>query len=344
MENFHTMTHELQKLISTAHLWFAQGKQAVMAAVVHLEGSSYRRPGVSMLISEAGDMVGAVSGGCVEKEIIRQAASVFRTGMPKLMTYDGRFRLGCEGVLYVLIEPVEITDHLFQVMQKCFHDRKPFQSTSFFITELGESAAYGTVLEVGGTAHPMRGSFRMSHTNHLQTFRQQWPPLFRLYIFGAEHDAVQLCHLAADIGWQVHVIAAPGEEKTIAYFKGATRLSATAIQDLDLSDIDENSAVILMSHSLHKDAQYLMALKDSRPAYIGLLGPRKRRERLLEELINYFPDTADDFLDSIHGPAGLNIGAETPAEIALSIISEILSITRKAAVMPLRELSGKIHG
>ncbi len=79
--------------------------KAVLASVVALEGSSYRRPGVRMLLLEDGHMTGAVSGGCVEKEIFRQSESVFRTGIPKMMTYDGRYRLGCEGILYILLEP-----------------------------------------------------------------------------------------------------------------------------------------------------------------------------------------------------------------------------------------------
>ena len=98
------MTHELKILmqgyLNARHI----GLECVMATVVALDGSSYRRPGVRMLITENGQMTGAVSGGCVEKELLKQADSVFRTGNPKMMTYDGRYRLGCEGTLYILIE------------------------------------------------------------------------------------------------------------------------------------------------------------------------------------------------------------------------------------------------
>ena len=97
------MLHELKDIIRSAKIAKTQGIKTVIASVVHLEGSSYRRPGVRMSIQENGKMIGAVSGGCVEKEILRQSQRVFETNTPTLMEYDGRYRLGCEGVLSILI-------------------------------------------------------------------------------------------------------------------------------------------------------------------------------------------------------------------------------------------------
>ena len=100
------MTHEIKLLFQTIKTWQSEGKKSVLVSVVALDGSSYRRPGVRMVINEDGDSVGAVSGGCVEKEIDHQAQSVFRSGKAKIMTYDGRLRVGCEGIIHILIEPV----------------------------------------------------------------------------------------------------------------------------------------------------------------------------------------------------------------------------------------------
>ena len=108
------MTHELQSIIEQAREWQQQGHKMVLASVVALEGSSYRKPGVRMLLNTQGQTLGAVSGGCVEKEVQRQAQSVFEDGVPKIMTYDGRLRLGCEGVLYLLLEPFEVSSELYQ--------------------------------------------------------------------------------------------------------------------------------------------------------------------------------------------------------------------------------------
>ena len=104
------MLHELKDIIRSAKIAKTQGIKTVIASVVHLEGSSYRRPGVRMSIQENGKMIGAVSGGCVEKEILRQSQRVFEANIPTLMEYDGRYRLGCEGVLSILIEPFNPTD------------------------------------------------------------------------------------------------------------------------------------------------------------------------------------------------------------------------------------------
>ena len=106
------MTHEIKNLVGI--IWKAQqqGIKSVLATVVDLEGSSYRRPGVRMLIQENGQTHGVISGGCVEKEVERQAQFVLKMDIPKMMIYDGRFRLGCEGIIYILIEPVKITQDM----------------------------------------------------------------------------------------------------------------------------------------------------------------------------------------------------------------------------------------
>ena len=112
---------------------------------------------------------------------------------------------------------------------------------------------------------------------------------------------------------------------------------------VDTHPIDDQTAVILMSHSFTKDLQYLIALRNSRPAYLGLLGPSHRRERLLSSFLERFPETDPSFLEFCYGPTGINIGAESAQEIALSIIAEILSVTRNSVPHPLRQKSGRIH-
>ena len=127
------MTHELKKIFQEYGNLRAKGLKTVLASVVALDGSSYRRPGVRMLISEDGTMVGAVSGGCVEKEVFFQATSVFKTGIPKMMTYDGRFRLGCEGILYILIEPFQPTEALLEGFHRSIKTRTTFKILSYYV-------------------------------------------------------------------------------------------------------------------------------------------------------------------------------------------------------------------
>jgi xanthine/CO dehydrogenase XdhC/CoxF family maturation factor len=162
-------------------------------------------------------------------------------------------------------------------------------------------------------------------------------------IIGTEHDAVQLCRAATFMGWEVTIIANPLEEKTLADFLGAEELKNALPEDLEVDAIDGQTAIVVMTHSYAKDLKYLLALKDALPSYLGLLGPAKRREKLLAEFFERAPEVSPEFFESIHGPAGLNIGAETPQEIAVAIISEILSVIRQQTPMMLKNKKGGIH-
>ena len=125
------MLFELNTIFSQTQLTQAKGVKVALASVVALDGSSYRRPGVRMAVLETGEMVGAVSGGCVEKEVLRQAQSVFESNTPKLMTYDGRYRLGCEGVLYILIEPFNPEKAFFEAFANQQKNRSAFRITTY---------------------------------------------------------------------------------------------------------------------------------------------------------------------------------------------------------------------
>jgi xanthine dehydrogenase accessory factor len=338
------MTHEIKQLIHFGAAWQKNGKKTVLATVVNLEGSSYRRPGVRMLLNESGEALGAVSGGCVEKEILQQSQSVFRTGKAKIMTYDGRFRVGCDGLLYILLEPFHSSEKLLEAFDTVYRTRKSFEAKTFYHPEPGEHEGMGSMLILDGVSFPLDPSFQTAQAEDVSCYTQTYPPVFQLYVFGAEHDAVKLCRSAHQLGWEITVVASPDEAKSIEYFPGASRLISPSFDNIDTSLLDKQTAVVLMSHSLHKDVQYLIALKDAKPAYLGLLGPGHRRERILSEFMNFCPDVSPEFLEQLHGPAGINIGAESASEIAVSILAEILSVIRGQTPMALREKTGPIHG
>ncbi len=335
------MTHELKKIIQAYELAREEGIKTVLTTVVALEGSSYRRPGVRMLILENGKMIGAVSGGCVEKEILQQANSVFNTGLPKMMTYDGRYRLGCEGILYILIEPFQPDNNFPASFWAAIKARDSFNILSCFIKKDSSDERFGSVFQFSKMSIPARDTFILK--NDLEIFEQNLEPCSKLVIIGTEHDAVQLCSFAALTGWEVRVIATPSEEKNIRDFPGALEFHAIAPEELSTSTIDDQTVIVLMTHSYVKDLKYLLALKDTQPAYLGLLGPAARRERLLGEFLEHCPEVSDDFFDRIHGPAGINIGAETPQEISIAILSEIIAVLRKQEPMPLKNKKGTIH-
>ncbi len=335
------MTHELKRIVSAFEVANQESQKVVLATVVHVEGSSYRRPGVQMLIQENGQMTGAVSGGCVEKEVYRQALAVFENGIPKIMTYDGRYRLGCEGVLYILIEPFLPNREWLELFWKAVSNRTDLYLTSYFELSEGQDKAYGSTVTFAQAQLPLRPSFEADR--NLQSFKARFKPCFKMVIFGAEHDAVKLCAFAALMGWEVSVVSVPTEQKTIADFKGAQHFITVLPEAFDAEGIDDETAVVLMTHSFAKDLAYLLAIKDSSPAYLGLLGPSGRREKLMDGLIERYPDISERFLERIYGPAGLNLGSETPEEIAISVLSEILAIVRGKTPMLLKDKKGSIH-
>ena len=341
------MIHEFKILIQEFKNAKDLGLRSVMASVVSLDGSSYRRPGVRMLITENGKMFGAVSGGCVEKEILKQSASVFKTGKSKIITYDGRYRLGCDGVLFILIELFDPDDEVFISFENAIKQRKSFKIHSHYSKKESIGKLWGSVIDFGdqkefpfsnNTVKPI-----LDTSNSTEVFSQVMKPAFRLVIIGAEHDASQLSLFASLLGWEVMVVANPSDPQTIDNFPGANELIHTARESLDTNFIKDQIAVVLMTHNYAKDLKYLIQLKDTTPLYIGLLGSAKRSDKLLNELIEYHPDVNDTFLDLIHGPAGINIGAETPQEISLSICSEILAITRQQEIIALKDKIGAIH-
>ncbi|WP_297691086.1 XdhC family protein [uncultured Eudoraea sp.] len=335
------MTHELKNIFAAYKAHQQTRGKAVLATVVALEGSSYRRPGVRMLLLDNGKMVGAVSGGCVEKEIQRQAESVFGSGIPKMMTYDGRYRLGCEGILYILIEPFIPDETAVNTFWQTIEDRKTFELESHFTRQENSHEELGTLLKVDTSELVLRPNYKTKLG--AEVFQQKLTPCFKLVIIGSEHDAVQLCSYASMTGWEVTVITSPSEEKGINDFPGAKEFHALSPEEFQPQMIDNQTGVVLMTHSYVKDLKFLVSLMNVTPTYLGLLGPSSRRERLLNELVEYNLDISDDFFESIYGPAGINIGAETPQEISISIISEILAVIRKKDPMLLRNKLGTIH-
>lgn len=331
------MTHELKHIVDKAIEFQKKGLQSILATVVALDGSSYRKPGVRMLITEDGQMVGAVSGGCVERDVYAQAQSVFKTGIPKVMTYDGRYRLGCEGLLYILIEPIQINDSFLGAYKTSLQKRGLIEMSSYFIKQDSASENFGTVISFHkDSTFSLRKDFTKANED-LQVFKQSLEPCFRLYIFGGEHDAVKLCTMAHLLGWEVNVVTSVKDPKTIADFPGANSVVAQAPELVEL-DIDDGTAVVLMNHNYVLDLKYVLRLNNLKTKYIGILGSSKRREKLVNELFEHQPDFNTEVLDNLYSPAGVHIGSVTPEEIALSILAEILSVYRGVLPNSLRDL------
>lgn len=147
------MTHELKKIIEAYQKFASKNEKCVLATVVSIDGSSYRRPGVSMLISNSGNMIGAVSGGCVEKDILRESKSVFENDRSKMMTYNGKFRLGCEGTLYILIERFAPNSNFIEAFANALQKRINFTLKSNYRRDLNNDFQLGTIMQINDQSY-----------------------------------------------------------------------------------------------------------------------------------------------------------------------------------------------
>jgi len=325
------MVYELTNILAQAHKSHLNGEKCVLASVVHLDGTSYRKPGVRMLITESGKTIGAVSGGCVEKDICHRAQWVFANEAPKVMTYDGRLRLGCEGTLYILLEPIEITTELLTAYHTLVQQRKPITMRAWYMRGDNATGAFGSVVQLGKKQVQFRKS---AIDTTLESFKQTLNPALKLLILGAEHDAVKLCTTGANLGWEVTVVSSWRDPKTKADFAGAKEVLALSPELLDPTMVDANTAVVLMTHNYALDLQYLLQLKENQLTYLGVLGSQKRNNRLNDA---FYEQTGKEM--DIFGPIGLDIGAETPEEIATAIAAEILAVFRKKNLNAVSSLS-----
>ena len=338
------MIHELKEIINKAHINQQKGLKNVLVTVVDLDGSSYRKPGVRMLISEEEKMVGAVSGGCVEKKILHRSKTVFSDKKAKMITYDGRYRLGCEGILYILIEPFFISDEFLIAFKKSISERETIKINSLYKKEDECFGNFGSYVTFENKAiFTFTENFNYQNQNEVLIYSQTLKPAFKLIIIGGEHDAVKLCKTASNLGWEIQILTSAKDSKNVIDFPGANKVVGTTPKTIQFKDITSNCAIVIMNHSYVQDLKYLVKLSKYNPKYIGILGAPKRRERLFNELFELLPDVSDKFLVSIYTPAGLHIGAETPEEIAISIIAEILAVIREKKPFSLRELNGKIN-
>lgn len=339
-EKISGVTHEFRNIFERHLRAKQEGLRSVLATVVDLDGSSYRKPGVRMLILENGEMEGAVSGGCVEKEVLRNARKVFESGQPAMMQYDGRFRLGCEGVLYILLEPFDPNEVSAEHLHSLFSGRCVFSLHSYYQSESGTHRGIGTVL-IDGEQTLSLGPNDVDSS--LKCFKDHLKPGTQLIIFGAEHDTVVLSSMASQLGWDVKVVVGLDDPQQLSDFPGAKELIHSDLSSAEDIRFDSETVVVVMSHNYARDLKCLLNLSEYNIPYIGLLGPVKRREKLFYDLMERKPEISEDFLDVIHGPAGLDIGSITPQEIALSILSEILAVQRKKELNSLKDKAQEIH-
>jgi xanthine/CO dehydrogenase XdhC/CoxF family maturation factor len=344
---------ELERIAAALREATRDGADALLATVVACEGSTYRRVGARMLLTAAGS-IGAISGGCLEADVHARRERLRARGLPELAVYDARsshelvlgLGLGCNGRVELLLEP--LAGAALDAASRCFA-RAVTARTALLATVVATSAPERVALGARWLADAEeaprvdRAFTRRAHEIEgaaVEVLWEQVLPAPRLTVCGGGNDAIPLVRFAAQLGWSVSLL----EHR--AAFAGAARFPEAAacvlIRDGRVAKALEASApdaVVVMSHHFERDLEYLAAALATPVPYIGVLGPRARTERFLAEL---GVDAAARA--RIYAPLGLDLGADTPEEIALAAVSEMLAVRRGRRGAPLRERRGPIHG
>jgi len=326
--------------------WNRRGIDFVLTTVVGVRGSTYRGLAARQLVAADGTMIGTVSGGCLDNDLIAIAADMSSSGPALLVEFDltaddeavWGWGIGCNGATQLLVEPgpaaAQLVDLIEQEPEAILHVLGG--------GDLGAHRAIGTGDEewAGAVAEAQRdGRHRRVHREGVDYLLEIMSSPPRLVICGAGHDAVPLARLGKELGYEITVVDDRRAFLTRERFPEADRLVQCAPRELsDRIDVDDRTSFVIMSHNYVRDVDFLGSLLGKGAAYIGCLGPGERLERMLKDLATRDQHPAPT--DPIYGPAGLDLGADGPTEIAWSILAEIMSVRRHRRGGPLVERKG----
>lgn len=352
-----------------------EGKErAAIAQVVRVEESSYRREGARMLVFESGVFEGGISGGCLEGDALKRSQMAILKQQPSVVTYDTSrddenqigVGLGCNGIIDVLISPISEENKIIPILKKCLGERKAHAIVT--ITELegtAEDLSLGDMFyldvqtkEMEDCPHKDIADFVASNLDEIlernrskmldfesaayraKIFVELLPAQFHLAIYGDNYDVYPMLDLAKVMDWDVSLV---GNLQKLKKDKLRDVKNLYPKNSAERPLIDDRTAVVLMAHDFKTDKNNLKALVESEAPYIACLGPRKRYEKMLRAFSEEGFALSEAQEERIFAPCGLEIGANTPEEIAASIFTEILSVFSNKKGGMLREKTGPIH-
>ena len=370
---------EIQDIVAAFEKVESGSKTAAIATLVKAQGSTYRRPGARMLMTPEGEMIGSLSGGCLEGDVFEQAQEVITSGKPIVVQYDTMsdediiwgLGLGCNGIVQILIERLEAQSSLNHLafLTECLHRRQAGILATVFHVEGQVKAQVGSRLMVypDGTLNSdiedadLIAQIRDDVWNALDESRSKvkaYPlptgkaevfieviqPPVPLMIFGAGHDALPLVRLAQELGWYVTVVDSRQSDGTRERFLSADEVVLARPEGISQSiRVNNRTMAVIMTHNYLHDLELLKILLPSPVRYLGILGPKNRTGKLLQDLEEQGITPTEQQLQRLYSPVGLNIGADTPEEIALSIVAEIQAVLGTRSGGSLRNHPGPIH-
>ncbi|OXA90458.1 XdhC family protein [Flavobacterium hercynium] len=365
---------EISEILKAYTLAKKSGKKSALATVVKVEGSSYRQPGARMLVTEDGLLTGAISGGCLEGDALRKALLSIDQQQNKLITYNTTneddsevgLQLGCNGIVHILFEYIDDTqiNNPIQLLQQLETDRKDAVILTVFSLQR-KAIQIGTTLfyregsevlfthEVASALLPNAAEVlnakttlikKLLDTNDNEALLEYISPPISLIIAGAGNDVQPLVKMTNILGWQIIVGDGRATHAIQSRFPEAKTVKVIKPEQfLDGIHIDDQTYFVLMTHNYKYDLELLKILIATNCKYIGLLGPKTKLNRMLDDLQNIGITLDEEQLDKIYGPVGLDIGAETSEEIALSVVAEIKAVISGKKGTSLKYKAGKIH-
>ena len=366
---------EITDVLEAIEALDAQGQRMALATIVAVRGSTYRRPGARLLVPEDGAPVGNISGGCLEGDVADMARVVMKEGEARLAGWDltaddddvWGLGLGCNGAIEVFIEPAEQAVAVTHALRTALEEERPICVVTVLESEAPELVAPGARLVVrpdGGVEGSLghadvdaeailearmllaagRSEIRV-FTHGVRSFVEVLEPPLRLVICGAGHDAIPLVRAAAVVGWRPVVVDDRPAFLTHERFPQAHAFVPIAEpgEVATAAPLDAATFAVVMTHNYLRDRDYLRGLLASAVGYIAMLGPAARTQRLLMDLAEEGSPVSEEDRARIHGPAGLDLGAEGPEEIAQSIVAEIVAVRHERDGGFLRERPGPIH-
>jgi xanthine dehydrogenase accessory factor len=324
---------ELQAIVG--HLCQSQAA-SVLATLATVDGSSYRRPGARMLITPGGVRIGSISGGCLEEDLVARSARVAATGRAELVVYDTASEndivwgvgLGCHGVVRILLERLPPRPAWAVALAE---NLRAGRTTDIAVTWETQSGQLGTALAAASAGRE-------------GIFAERVGPPHSLTLFGAGDDAQPLARMALELGWRVTVADPRPALPTESRFPGVHALALGPADELvaRAAPPPGSLAVVMTHHYLH-DLPILHHLLPLPLAYLGLLGPRNRSEKILADLAAKGLRVTAEMRERLRAPVGLDLGADAPEEVALSIVAEMRAVLSGRDGRPLRERDRPIH-
>lgn len=367
---------EINKILKAYDATDFSTRKAALATVIKVEGSSYRSPGARMYLTDNGKWIGSISGGCLEGDALRKSRKVISDGMPQVVTYDTMdddanslgVGLGCNGIIHVLLEPINENSDVIAGIRKiasfddvlgvatvyCSSEVADVPSASRLVIDKSGAVVYGqehkTLVQYAledliSSLQDKKSITKKYNVGEgvFEVFLEVFEPAIDLIVFGGGFDAKPLVSFAQQLGWHVRIVDECIAHLFPANFPDAQVVSCDRKSVTKEVELKPFSAAVLMSHNLNYDFEVLQQLVETDIYYVGVLGPKKRADKLYEKLSDSGRQITDNDHRRIHSPIGLDIGADTPEEIALSIIAEIKARFASRSGGFLKYRSGSIH-